>query len=313
LGAVLAAPTMARAQTARKATTIGLLVDGSPPHPIAEALPKELAALGYVGNRALAFDIKYADGKLDRSNELAAGLVGAGVDVIVAHFTPAVRAAMGATKTIPIVMAPAGAPVESGLVASLSRPGGNVTGITNMAAELGGRRLQLLKDVIPDLRKVAVLASAQDAFTGPFLFYMQQAGSTAGIAIEPVLIASPSDIESAFATMVRNGAQAVVMPAIFDVQQAAIVDLAMRHRLALVSINRSTVRAGGLLSVSADSKEVFERAASFVDRILKGAQPATLPVEQPTKFELAFNTRTARALGLVMPQSILLSADEVIE
>lgn len=309
----MSAPVVARAQPSDKIHRVGILVDGSAPHPIAESLPKDLAALGYTSGRNVAFEVRYAEGRLDRSNALAAELVQANVDVIVAHFTPAVRAAIEATKKIPIVMAPAGAPLESGLVASLSHPGGNVTGVTNMAAELGGRRLQLLKDLVPNLRRVAVLVSTQDTFTGPFLYYMQQAAPTAGLVVEPVLVAGPTEIETAFAAMARSDAQAVIVPAIFDINQATTIELAMRYRLALMSINRGTTRAGGLISISADSKEVFQRAASFVDRILKGAQPANLPVEQPTTFELAVNMKTARALGLVIPQSILFAADEVIE
>ena len=313
LAACASVPAVTRAQAPDKKRRVGILVDGSAPHPIAEALPRDLASLGYVDGRNVTFEVRYAEGRSDRAKELAAELVRLGVDVIVAHFTPAVRAAMDATKSVPIVMAPAGAPVESGLVASLSRPGGNVTGITNMAAELGGRRLQLLKDIVPSLHRVAALASNQDPFTKPFLHYMQEAAPRAGIALDPILVAGPAEFEAAFATMARDNAQAVVVQAVFNSNRTITVDLAMRHRLALMSFDHVTTKAGGLISISADSAEIFKRVASIVDRILKGASPANLPVEQPTTFEMAVNLKTAKALGLVVPPSILLAADEVIE
>lgn len=314
LGATTALPAaIARAQPSDRVHRVGILVDGSAPHPIAAALPRELASLGYVEGRNIAFETRYADGQRERARELAAELVRLGMDVIVAHFTPAVRAAMDATTSVPIVMAPAGAPVESGLVASLNRPGGNVTGITNMAAELGGRRLQLLKDIIPGIARVAVLASTQDPFTKPFLRYMQEAAPTAGITLEPVMVAGPAEFEAAFATMARQGAQGVVIQGVFNSSRAITVGLAVRHGLALMSFDHDTTRAGGLISISADTKEIFARAASFTNRILKGANPASLPVEQPTTFEMVVNLKTAKALGVAVPPPILMTADEMIE
>jgi putative ABC transport system substrate-binding protein len=306
-------PSNAWAQTSNTLRRIGVLVDGFSPNLIATVLPQKLGDLGYVEGRTIAFETLYADARQDLADQLASELVRQGVDVIVAHFTPAVRAAMKATKTIPIVMAPAGAPVEVGLVASLSHPGGNITGVTNMAAELGGRRIQLLRDLVPNLKRVAVLASTQDPFTKPFLSYMQGAASSAGISLAPVMITGRAEFEAAFETMSRSGAQAVVIQGTFNSGRATTVALAIQHRLAFMSFDHNATRIGGLISISGDTTEIFTRAASMVDRILKGADPANLPVEQPTKYELVINLKTAKALGLNVPLSMLTLADEVIE
>jgi putative ABC transport system substrate-binding protein len=313
-GAALAAvPRATRGQPAVPLRRIGVLVTGAAPHPIAEALRNGLRAVGYVEGGTVAFEVRYAEGSSVRAGELAAELVGLRVEVIVAHFTPAVRAAMAATTTIPIVMAPAGAPVESGLVRSLSRPGGNVTGITNMDAELGGRRIQLLREIVPGLARVAVLASATDPFTVPFLRYMEEAAANAGVNLESVRVAGPDAFAEAFAAMARSGAQAVVMQGVFSSSRAAVVDLALRHRLPLMSLDRETTAAGGLVSLSATATGIYQRAVVIVDRILKGADPGDLPVEQPTTFEIVVNLGTARLLGVAIPERMLAVADEVIE
>jgi putative ABC transport system substrate-binding protein len=220
---------------------------------------------------------------------------------------------MAATKTIPIVMAPAGAPVETGLVASLSRPGGNVTGVTNMAAELGGRRLQLLKDLIPSLRRVAVLASSQDAFTRPFLAYLDNAAKSGGLQLDPVPVAGPADFPAAFAKMAETRAGAVLIQGVFNSHRAAIVEIASKQRLPTMWFDRQAVVAGGLISLSANTNDIFERAAAMTDKVLKGAKPADLPVEQPSIFELVINLKTAKALDLALPQSVQVQADEMIE
>lgn len=312
-GMLVGLPGLARAQSADRVRRIGVLIDGSAPHPLPEALSRGLRRHGYVEGRNAIFEPRYADGRIDRAAALAADLVRLRPDVIVAHFTPAVRAAKDATTTIPVVMAPAGAPVEAGLVASLARPGGNVTGVTNMAAELGGRRLQLLKDMIPDLADVAILASAQDPFTRPFLHYMETAAPGAGIRLHTVRVGGPADFAEAFATMAGAGARAVIIQGVFNSNRALIVELARQHRLAVMSFDRDTAASGGLVSLSANTAEIFERAAGLVARILNGANPADLPVEQPTTFELVVNLKAARALGLTVPRTILLSADEVVE
>ena len=268
---------------------------------------------GWVEDRTVAFDVRYADGQAARAAVQAAELAKGDTDVIVAHFTPAVRAAMAATKTIPIIMAPAGPPVETGLVASLSRPGGNVTGVTNMAAELGGRRLQLLKDMIPSLGRVAVLASSQDAFTRPFLSYLEEAARSGGLQLDPVAVAGPAEFETAFATMVERRAGAAIIQGVFNSHRAALVDIATKQRIPTMWFDREAVLIGGLISLSANTDDIFKRAAVMTDKVLRGAKPADLPVEQPAIFELVLNLTTAKALSLTVPQSVQVQADEIIE
>jgi putative ABC transport system substrate-binding protein len=301
------------AQAPERPRKIGVLIDGSAPHPLPDALRAGLKERGWVEGQSIAYEVRFADGQPARAAEQAAGLVQGEVDAIVAHFTPSVRAAMAATRTIPIIMAPAGAPVETGLVASLSRPGGNVTGVTNMAAELGGRRLQLLKDMLPSLGRVAVLASSQDAFTRPFLSYLESAATSGGLQLDPVPVGGPSDFEAAFAAMAERRAGAAVIQGVFNSSRAAIIDIATRRRLPTMWFDREAVERGGLISLSANTGDIFRRAAVMLDKVLKGAKPADLPVEQPSIFELVLNLRAARALDVTVPQSVLVQADEIIE
>jgi putative tryptophan/tyrosine transport system substrate-binding protein len=303
------------AQKPEKLPRIGVLVSATPPHPFADAFRRGLQPLGYVEGENMAIEWRYTEGRSDRAAALAAELLQLGVDVIVAHFTPAVRAAMVATQTVPIVMALAGAPVQSGFIDSLAHPGGNVTGLSGMDAELGGKRLQLLHEVIPNLARVAVLASsvATDPFSRPFVDDLQAAATIAGIRLAPILINSPNDFENAFAAMARAEAQAVIVQGLFDPHRAIILELAARHRLPIMSGNRQTTAAGGLISYSAKFVALYERAALYVDKILKGAKAADLPVEQPTTFELVVNVKTAHMLNLTAPPSLLAQADEVIE
>jgi ABC-type uncharacterized transport system substrate-binding protein len=246
-GAVTAWPLAARGQQPGKLPLVGVLVSASPPHPFADALKRGLQTLGYSEGRNIALEFRYSEGRSDRAGEIAAEFVRRGVDVIVAHFTPAVRAAMGATQTIPIVMAPAGAPLQSGFIDSLARPGGK------SAAEIGGKRLQLLGDLIPSLARVAVLASttATDPFSGPFVENLRLAAARTGIRLEPVLVGGPNEFESAFAAMAKADAQAVIIQGPFDPHRAILVELAIKHRLALMSSSRETTAAGGLVSISA--------------------------------------------------------------
>lgn len=301
------------AQSPTRLRRIGVLIDGSAPHPLPEALRTSLQRLGYVEGQTIAFDVRFANGQPALAAQHAAALVQSGVDLIVAHFTPAVRAAMAATSTIPIIMAPAGAPVETGIVKSLSRPGGNVTGVTNMAAELGGRRLQLLRDIIPGLKRVAVLASSHDPFTGPFLGYMERAAKGGGIELDPVRVSGPADFDAAFTKIADGKAGAVVVQGVFNSNRDAILALAARYRLPTMWFDRRAIEAGGLVSLSANTPDIFHRAAVMVDKVLKGAKTADLPVEQPSVFELIINQKTARALGLTVPELVRIQADEVIE
>jgi putative ABC transport system substrate-binding protein len=311
--AMIVWPFAAGAQQSGGVRRIGVLVSGSPPHPFAETLRTALRELGYVEGQNIAFVVRYGEGRYDRIAAHAGELVKLGVDIIVAHFTPASKAAKEATSSIPVVMAPAGAPLQTGLVASLARPGGNVTGLSAMAAELGGKRLDLLRQAIPKLARVAVLASIPDPFTKPFLADLQAAAERARIQLQPVMVNGPGDFGEGFAAMARAEAQAVIVQPLFATNHAQVVELAAKHRLPIMSSDRETLLAGGLMSFWVDEEELFRRAAVFVDKILKGAKPADLPVERPTKFMLAINLKTAKALGIAISPALLASADEVIE
>ena len=314
-GAVIAWPLAARAQQPAKIPLIGVLVSASPPHPFADAFWRGLHALGYSEGQNIKVEFRYTDGRSDRAAEYAEELVRLGVDVIVAHFTPAVTAAMEATRTIPIVMAPAGAPLQMGIIDSLARPGGNVTGLSAMEAEIGGKRLQLLRELIPNLRRVAVVATTATttAFSGPYVEDLRLAATSAGLSLEPILIGGPSELRSAFAAIAKAEAQAVIVQPFFDPHHVIIIELAAKYRLAYMSSSRDVVTAGGLISMAANYPELYERAAFYVDKILKGAKPADLPVEQPTKFQVAINMKTAKALGLTISPTLLAQTDEVIE
>jgi putative tryptophan/tyrosine transport system substrate-binding protein len=314
-GAAATWPLRARAQQRGRLPLVGVLVSASPPHPFADAFKRGLQALGYSEGRNIALEFRYSEARSERASEIATEFVRLGVDVIVAHFTPAVRAALGATQTIPIVMAPAGSPLQSGFIDSLARPGGNVTGLSAMEAEIGGKRLQLLSDLIPSLDRIAVLASttATDPFSGPYVENLRLAATRLGLQLQPVLINGPNEFEGALAGMAKANAQAVIIQPLFDPQRAILVELATKHRLALMSGSRETIAAGGVISISADFPLLFERSASYVDKIIKGAKPADLPVEQPTKFRVVLNVRAARALGLTISPTLLAQADETIE
>jgi putative tryptophan/tyrosine transport system substrate-binding protein len=235
------------------------------------------------------------------------------VDVIVATFTPCALAAKQATTTIPIVMAAVADPISAGLVQSLARPGGNVTGFSNMAAETAGKSVELLRDMLPSLRRVAVLANPADPFTRQLLEQVHLAGRTAGIEIAPVAMArGPDDVEAAFAMMSQERAEAVVVQGIFF--SKAVADLALKYRMPSASLLRQFAQAGGLMSYGADVSDIFRRCAGLIHRIvLQGMKPADLPVELPTKFELVLNLNTAKALGLDVPWFLQQRADEVIE
>ena len=302
------------AQRVGKLPRIGVLVGASPPYPFADAFRQGLHILGYSEGQNIALEFRYTMGRSDRAAELAAELVRLGVDVIVAHFTQATRAAMGATKTIPIVMV-VGAPLQSGFIDSLARPGGNATGLSGMDSEIGGKRLQILRDLMPSLARVAVLGTtpATNPYSGPFVEDLRLAAARAGLRLEPVLISGPDEFERAFAEMARAKVQAVIVQEHFDPHRAILLKLAAKHRLAYMSGTRETTVAGGLVSISANWLALYERAAFYVDKIIKGAKPADLPVEQPTKFQVVLNMRTAQALGLTISPSLLAQIDEVIK
>lgn len=305
----------ALSQQSGRVARVGVLVSSAPPHPFADALRRGLRILGYTEGLNFTLDVRYTDGRSDRANEFAADLARSNVDVIVAHFTPAVRAAMAATKTIPIVMAPAGAPLQSGFIKSLSEPGGNVTGLSGMDAEIGGKRIQLLRELVPNLTCVGVLATTPttDPFSRPFVTDIQSAATAANLKLSPTLIGGPSEFDEAFSMMAKDGAQALIVQGIFDSHSKLLVQLANKHRMAFMSQSRAVVADGGLVSLSANFPILYERAAIYVDKVLKGANPASLPVEQPSKFQVTINNKNAQALGLAISPTLLAQIDEVIE
>jgi putative tryptophan/tyrosine transport system substrate-binding protein len=301
-------------QQPKKLPRVGVLVGASPPFPFADAFQQGLHTLGYLEDRSIALEFRYTMGQSERATELAAELVRMGMDVIVTHWTQATRAAMEATKTVPIVMV-VGAPLQSGFVDNLARPSGNATGLSGMDAELGGKRLQLLRDIMPSLACVAVLGTTPttNPYSGPFVEDLRLAAAKVGLRLESVLVSGPDEFESAFAEMTRAGAQAVIVQEHYDSYRAILLKLAAKHSLAYLSGTRDTTVAGGLVSISANWLTLYERAAFYVDKIIKGAKPADLPVEQPTKFQTVLNLRTARSLGLTISPSLLAQIDEVIE
>ena len=271
--------------------------------------------LGYVDGKNLAIEWRSAEGKYERLPDLAADLVRVKVDVIVTNGTSAVRAAQKATTTIPIVFGSAGDPVRAGLIKSLSRPGGNITGLTNMSGDLGPKHFEMLHSIVPKLSRVAVLLNPANAGQAPNLKAVQTATQKSGVKILPVEARNPQEIESAFSTMTRRNATAVLVinDAVFTQQLRQIAELAIKNRLPAIVAHRQFAEVGGLMSYGPSAADQYRRAAIIVDKILKGAKPADLPVEQPTKFELIINGKTAKALGLTIPQSLLVSADKVIE
>jgi putative ABC transport system substrate-binding protein len=319
-GAVLlAAPLAAEAQQVGKVPRIGFLSPSSPtdsraPHRFG-ALQQGLRELGYVEGQNISIESRWAEGKYDRLPDLAAELVRLKVDVIVTYAPPAIQAAKQATGTIPIVMGGVIDPVATGFVASLARPGGNITGLSLMAPELVGKQLEILKEMVPKVSRVAVLGNPANAGTAPQLRHAQDAARALKLQLQLLEARGPDEIDSAFAVMIKEGAGAVVVlvDSMLVDQRTRIADLAARRRLPSVYGLIDFVEAGGLMFYGANDADRFRRAAYLVDRILKGAKPADLPVEQPTKFELVINLKTAKALGLTIPQSLLLRANEVIQ
>jgi putative ABC transport system substrate-binding protein len=276
-----------------------------------EALRASLRDLGYVEGKNLVIESRWAEGKNDRLPGLAAELVRLKVDIIVATQTPAIQAAKQATNSIPIVMAPAGDPVGTGLIASLARPGGNVTGLSSAISELAAKYLELMREISPSVRRVAVLANKADPFTKPFLEHIEIAGRSSGIKIQTMMISREEEFDAAFMEIVRMRVDAVIVQGSLPRQRA--IDLALKHRLPAVSASPGFAEAGGLMSYVGYFADLYREAAVYVDRILKGAKPGDLPVQQPTKFDLVINMRTAKALGIKIPQSIVVRADKVIE
>jgi putative ABC transport system substrate-binding protein len=313
-GSLLAAPLAAEAQTAGKVARIGALVVASPGFPPIEGFRHGLRELGYVEGRNIAVEYRYAEGRADRYGALAAEVVRREPDVIVVWGTEFTQTVRRVTPTIPIVFALADRPVEMGLVANLARPGGNVTGLTTLSFELSAKRLELLKEALPKLTRVAALHAPDPRVTST-LKEMASAARSLGIRLQPLEARGSEDFDRAFAEMAREQADAVVLlpTALSPTLGARIADLALKRRLPAIGQGREFVAAGALMAYAANWTDIARRAATFVDKVLKGAKPADLPVEQPTKFELAINLKTAKALGLTIPPSLLQRADQVIE
>jgi putative tryptophan/tyrosine transport system substrate-binding protein len=314
----LATPLIALAQQQPRVARIGYLAGNSltDNRPGLQTFRDGLHELGYVEGKNLVIEYRWAEGHYERLPGLAAELVRLPVDVIVAVGDPVVFAAKQATSTIPIVMTSVGDPVAREFVVSLARPGGNVTGVSNFAVTLMGKWLELLKEILPTLSQVAVLRNAANPTHPLFWMEAQSAAPRLGLKLQDVEVRSSADLDEAFGSVVRSRSGAVVVvpdPLLAGVAEKRIAELAMRNGVPTMCTFKEQAEVGGLMSYGPDVAVNAHHAAGYVDKILKGAKPADLPVEQPTKFELFINLKTAKALGITIPQSVLLRADEVIE
>ena len=317
-GGLLAAPRIAGAQPAGRISRIGYLSAGSATSSnprLIEAFRQGLRELGWVEGQNLVIEYRWAEGRFDRLPDLAAELVRLKADLIVAAPAPPALAAKNATGTIPIVFMGAGDPVGQGLVASLARPGGNVTGLSyGVGSSIFAKDLELLKEAVPKVRRVAVLFNPASPIKH-IISEVKDAGRSLGLQLQLVEARGPGEFDGAFAAMAREraGALFVVQDPAFSSHRAQLVDLAAKNRLPTILTQREDAEAGGLMSYGPRLSDLWRRAATYVDKILKGARPTDLPVEQPTKFELVINLKTAKTLGLIIPPSLLQRADEVIQ
>ena len=309
--------TTARAQPAGKVWKIGIIepFNAAVRANLVAAFRQGLREHGYEEGRNIVLEPRFAEGKLERLPELASELVALKVDVIVASSTQAIQAAQNATRTIPIVMTTVGDPIGPGFVASLARPGGNITGLTIQAPELIAKRLQLLKEAVPKVARVAVIWDPAIIHEVHGYKEADTAAQALGIKLLSMQVARAEDLESAFATVTRDGADGLLVfeNALTSNNGKRIVELALKHRLPGVYGLRELAVSGGLMAYGPSRSDNYRRAADYVDKIFKGAKAGDLPVEQPTKFELVINSSTAKALGLTIPQPILLRADQVVE
>jgi putative ABC transport system substrate-binding protein len=315
---LLAAPLAAEAQQAGKVFRIGYLTGGFKEAPASNpnlaSFLASMRALGYVEGRNIILEVRYAEGRTERFAALAAELVSLKVDVLVAVSTPGAVAAKQATSTIPIVMVSVGEPVEVGLVDSLAHPGGNVTGSSLIAPQLAAKRLDLLKQALPKLSRVTVLWNSANQGMKARFQETQGGAQLLGVTLHSVTIQSPDDFESLFATMTRNRPESLLVLAdtVTVANRQRTVEFAARSRVPAIYEARTFVDSGGLMSYGVDFSDHYRRAAIYVDKILKGAKPADLPIEQPTTFELVINLKTAKALGLTIPPALLARADHVV-
>ena len=311
---LLAVTLTASGQPAAKLPQVGSLTAGfSTATPTLGPFAEVLAAFGYIDGKTIHLQLRYAEGQVDRLPALAAELVQANVDVIVAWGIEPLEAARKATSRIPIVFVGRGDPVAAGVVTSLAKPGGNVTGISLGGPQIAGKRLELLRDALPGLSRVALL---RDPSSEPGLVRETEAAARAlNIRIVDVQVRTPADFDRAFGTAVRQGAQALVIneTSMLSAHRDKLAELSLTNRLPAIGLFRSSAETGFLMSYGPDATDLRKRAASFVDRILRGAKPADLPFEQPTKFDLAINRKTAKALGLTIPAASLMRADLIVE
>ena len=318
LGATaLASPLTSLAQSATKVWRIGFLTNFPPDNdPRFEVFKKQLRDLGHVEGKTIVIDYQSAEGKYDRLPGLAAELVKRNVDVIMTDGgTPGALAARNATRTIPIVFAAVADPVGSGIVASLARPGGNVTGTSNQSPEVSVKSLALLKEIVPSAKRIAILSNPANSSLPPIVSELQAAAKTLRLEIIVVTAGTPAEFDKAFAEIAQGRPAGVVILAdpLFNSEAARLTTLAAKHRLPTIGGHNAFPESGGLMSYGANRRDMMRRAAVLVDKILKGAKPADLPVEQPTIFELVLNKRTAKDLGIKIPNSILVQATKVIE
>jgi putative tryptophan/tyrosine transport system substrate-binding protein len=312
LGLAVAWPLGLQAQRSKVARIGALYIGIADEASFKKELREGLREFGYVEGENIALEFRSAEGKLDRLPDLAAELVRLNVDVIVALYVPCALAAKKATSNIPVVIL-AGDPVETGIVPNLARPGGNITGVSLMASASAGKSVELFRDMLPSMRRAGVLGhSTNPVFAKAMLDEVLVAGRPTGIEIHPVvMVRGPEDFESALATFSKEQADAVVVQGSLAIK--ALTDLAIKYRLPMASTSRAFAEIGGLLAFGADGPASVRHGAKFVHRILQGQQPNDMPIEQPTKYELVINLKTAKAIGLTVPESFLLRADEVIE
>ncbi len=317
LAAILAAPLLSEGQQSGRVARIGFLGGGSPAMhaPILEAFRQGMREHGYVEGQAFTIEPRYAEGRPVRLPDLAAELVRLPVDLMTTLGGPAALAAKQATSTIPVVTFAAGDPVGTGLVASLARPGGNITGVTDQATELSAKRLQLLKEAVPKLSRVAVLWNSTDRAMTLRYNQVEIAARMLGVRVQPLGVREASEFDAAFSAMTRERPDALLLvtDSVTNLHRKRVLDFAAANRLPGMYEFSSFVSDGGLMSYGPSLPDMARRAAYFVDRILKGAKPADLPVEQPTRFYLVVNLKTAKALGLTIPPSVLIRADQVIQ
>jgi len=315
LSAILMVSMSAEAQQAGKVPRIGILAPGSSALPTSayhDSFRQGLRELGYIEGKNIFIEVRYAEGKQDRLSDIATELVKLKVDVIVTATRPGVLAARNATSAIPIVFAAVGDPVRAGLVSSLARPGGNITGLSIIETQLFGKRLELLKETSP---KITRIAQFRDATSPGTESEMQATASVLGLQLQSLELGSAKDFDAAFEAILKERAQALTATAnpVISINQQRIVAFAAKNRLPAIYPYSESIDAGGLMFYGVSFSDLFRRAATYVDKILKGAKPSDLPVEQPTKFQLVINMKTAKALDLTVPPSLLFRADEVIE